>query len=446
MKIPETGLKIPTNAAEVKEATIRVGEKVFATIMEMIDNHTATLNVKGTKVPVQFSSTPQGAAAQQKLNMLATKADAAGIEFVILDDAADPQSVSTALAKKDAIIVTVLRNPPQGAAAQQQTGSGAAQSGSSPQQAGASPSGGSQQASQAQTTSSATTQQATRANPAQIAKELPADGIRAAGGKLDVVPGEIVEVAVTRVLSGNAYQVNIKGQPFTAILKSLPQFAHFQAEVLSTEPQLELKMIKTPLDSVNQSVIRGELGKATIEDIVKALKASGVHQLKAASADAIKDLIINSGQFFERKLLNGDSIANDAKFLAYKQGDDEALNAISRLQMANVLTHSLLTMFDVPYDDIKEGMIRIKKDSKGNANVHMKITFSKIGDTMINIRPVGAGYDILVMSEEDISKQLKSLTLDNTLIRWAPLDRSALSVFDVAEEARTRMGRFEVII
>ena len=272
--------------------------------------------------------------------------------------------------------------------------------------------------------------------------------------------------------SSDKILLNVKGQQAEAA-KGGEDFSgkSVKVEVLQTEPKLIVKILSANVNakqsvqsnpSQNAALIKaatqGEAltnmkGETVIKDtaslmakeaaafsqkdIVSVIKTLGGARIAAFLPEEIKKVIRNSGNFFENKLLKGISPESDSKMLAYLSGNDGARSAVTKMQVANILLNTdFFTFFDGEEElDFDGGVMRFRKSPSGNINLHMKMNFTNLGETVISFVKAGdEGYYVTVRTAKDISKELAELNIPNLLIRWAELSENDGKFFEIDKD------------
>jgi hypothetical protein len=255
--------------------------------------------------------------------------------------------------------------------------------------------------------------------------------------------GDSLNLNIVRTMGDGLKLLDAAGYLFKAdigqtVLNSL------KALVLKTEPFLELMVMKNPLESLDPLMVKTEVGKFDFTALLKSTgKFSNINLLNL-SADDIKAALKESGVFFEHKLAGGEKVTGDEKFRAYTERDVPAREAITRLQLVNVLmADGLVSYLKTQNEDVSDALVRYKKDDKGGGIMYISLEFSKIGRTFITIRQIKDMFDILVKSEADISEMLKGIEVENALIRWKKYEPDDESVFEVKKDTAQQLGGFD---
>jgi len=264
---------------------------------------------------------------------------------------------------------------------------------------------------------------------------------------IEIKEGEKLPLSVLKQLDNGLFLVNIKGKILTAQFQSLPQLGRFTAEVVKTEPYLELRLLVRESD-INEKILKtkGELVKFDKKVMVEILNRYGLRfDPKEVTSDQIKKMIRNSGIFFENKLVRGEEIKDDLKYIFHQKNDNEALGQLNRLQIINILAGvELYLPIKSDEQDIDDLEIFVKKDT--NTGIVIKTHFSKIGDVLIYVREMGYEVvDCVVKSEVDISEDLKKVSLEGLRITWKKLEKNEFNNINPIKDALEQLGSFEVL-
>lgn len=258
--------------------------------------------------------------------------------------------------------------------------------------------------------------------------------------------GDKVNVKLISTLN-NGYVVEINGKPYNASFINTPQGSRFIAEVIKNEGMLLLKDINISPKLSALSMMAKEISTFNQKEIVQILKENGVLHLPSLLADDIKKFLRNSGQFFENKLSKGVSLDGDSKLAAYVQGNNTAENAISKLQIANVLIGSdFFAFFENEELDFNEGVMRFSRNNKGSYSLFIKMNFSKIGETIISfVKHYENTYNITVRTKVNISAELSRLNIKNCRIYWKEMQEKDREFFIIKKDDFKEMQGFETI-
>ncbi len=264
---------------------------------------------------------------------------------------------------------------------------------------------------------------------------------------IEIKQGEKLPISIVKPLENGLFLVNIKGKLFTASFQSLPQVGRFMAEVVKTDPVLELKLLTKEGDVQSDTLkFKGELLKFDRKVIVELLDKFGFKiDPKEVSPEQIKKMIKDSGIFFENRMANGVDLKDDVKFNLFQKGEGDSASQISKLQIITLLAgleaYLPIKSEDSDLDDIE---IFIRKDTR--TGIVIKTHFSKIGDTLIYIRDTGYNLiECVVKSEVDISEELKDVKIDGVRITWKKLDSKEYQDINPVKDALEQIGGFEIL-
>ncbi len=258
--------------------------------------------------------------------------------------------------------------------------------------------------------------------------------------------GDKVNVKLISTLN-QGFMVEINGKPYSASFINTPQGSRFIAEVIKTEGMLLLKDINISPKLSSLSTMAKEISTFNQKEIVQVLKENGASFLTSFLADDIKKFLRNSGQFFENKALKKISIEGDAKLNAYMQANNNLDNAITKLQIANVLMGSeFFTFFENEELDFDDGIMRFTRNNKGSYSLFIKMNFTKIGQTIISfIKQYEDMYNITVRTKVNISAELSRLHIKNCRIYWKELREKDKEFFIIKKDNLKEMQGFETI-
>ena len=258
-----------------------------------------------------------------------------------------------------------------------------------------------------------------------------------------VKEGDTLNLNIVRTMGDGLKLLDALGYLFKAdigqtVLNTL------KAQILKTDPFLELMVLKTPIENLDPLSVKTEIGKFDFAALLKSTGKFSSLSLLNLSADDIKAAIKESGIFFENKLANDEQVTGDEKFRAYSEKDVPAREAITRLQLVNVLmADGLVSYLKTKDEDVSDALVRYKKDDKGGGIMYISLEFSKIGKTFITVRQIGDVFDILVKSETDISEMLKNAEVESALIRWKKYEQKDEAVFEVKKDSALHLGGFD---
>jgi hypothetical protein len=259
----------------------------------------------------------------------------------------------------------------------------------------------------------------------------------------NVKTGEVITIDIVRTLSNGVKLLDANGYLFKAdlgetVLNSL------KVEILRTDPALELLLLKNPIENLDALKVKTEIGKFDFATLLRSVGKFSSINLSNVTAEELKASLKESGIFFENKLASGDQVSSDEKFRAYVDRDVSAREAITRLQLVNVLMNDGLTgYFKTQNEDVGDALFRYKNDGKGSGVMYLSLEFSKIGKTFATIRQVKDVFDIVIKSEKDISEMLKEVEIENAFIRWLPYEVKDETVFEVKKDTAAQLGGFD---
>lgn len=255
--------------------------------------------------------------------------------------------------------------------------------------------------------------------------------------------GDTITLDIARTLSNGLKLIDANGYLFKAdlgqtVLNSL------KAEILRTDPVLELLLIRNPIESLDPLRVKTEVGKFDFTALLKSVgKFSNINLLNL-TPDEIKAALKESGLFFEHKLAAGEQVSGDEKFRAYADRDVSAREAITRLQLVNVLMNDgLVGYLKTQNEDAGDALLRYKNDGRGGGVMFISLEFSKIGKTFITVRQVKDMFDVLIKTEADISALLQEIEVENALIRWQKYEPKDEAVFEVKKDTAANLGGFD---
>lgn len=258
--------------------------------------------------------------------------------------------------------------------------------------------------------------------------------------------GDKVNVKLISTLN-NGFTVEINGKTYNASFLTSPQGSRFIAEVIKNDGILLLKETNISSKLSSLSLMAKEILSFNQKEIVQILKNNGAIHLPSFLADDIKKFLRNSGQFFEHKVLRGLNVENDGKLSAYISGSNQAENAITKLQIANVLMGSdFFAFFENEELDFNDGVMRFSRNNKGGYSLFIKMNFTKIGETIISfIKHNENNIFITVRSKTNISAELSRLRIKNCKISWKELADKDKEFFIIKKDNLKEMKGFETI-
>jgi len=115
---------------------------------------------------------------------------------------------------------------------------------------------------------------------------------------LQLKEGDKISFSVIKLLTNGMYLINLKGQTFTAVFQNPPQFGQFDAEVVKTEPFIELKIIRDGLEQLDTGKLKGLIVAFNKDEVVSLFSKHGFSiDFKNITPEKIKNLIKESGLF-----------------------------------------------------------------------------------------------------------------------------------------------------
>lgn len=255
------------------------------------------------------------------------------------------------------------------------------------------------------------------------------------------------KVAV-KLLSVNSksFHVEINGRTYDINMRANPSAAKFMAEVIKTDPLLELKEIINPKTAAISAMAR-EMASFNQRETAAVLKDFGASKISAFMASEIERLIKDGGMFMENKILRNKSLKGDMKLASYGRGNGNAASAISKLQIANALMgndfFSFLESDELDFDD---GIIRISRNEENGWSFHVKLTFTKLGDTVVSfLKSYDEKWFVTVRTKNDISSLLSRIYVKNCKISWKPLKDEDKDIFIIKHDIMTGLAGFETV-
>lgn len=244
------------------------------------------------------------------------------------------------------------------------------------------------------------------------------------------------------------YTVNIGGKTYFASINPPPLAGKFMAELIKTEPALELKPIFTSLKDMTLPLMAKELAAFNQKDLSSIMKMFAGASLTAFLPEEIRRIIKDGGNFFENKLSRGIAPAGDAKTAAYETGNDGARENITKMQIANILMREdFFSFFEGEELDFEGGVMRFRKSDDGSMNLYVKLTFTNLGDTVVSfLKSSEKGFYVTVRTDEDISQALSEISVKGCQINWRKLKNSDKEFFDIKKEDFSGFGSLDVKI
>lgn len=264
---------------------------------------------------------------------------------------------------------------------------------------------------------------------------------------LQLKEGDKVSFSIVKALTNGMYIINMKGQTFTAIFQNIPQFGKFKAEVVRTEPNIELKLIKDDYDNHENVKLKSEIfafNKDILSKIFK--KYQFVLDPKNITGEKIKELIKNSGIFFENKLANNKDVEGDMKFLALKNNDGELKDILNKLQLVNMLS-DFSAYVPIRWDNEELSDIELFIHKDRSMGITIRAQFTKIGETIIHVREKGGMIDCVVETVVDISEDINRIDIGNNIVlRWKKLEKVDIEELDIKKRIFEKLGNFEIVV
>ncbi|MCB4204578.1 hypothetical protein LF845_06355 [Deferribacterales bacterium Es71-Z0220] len=258
---------------------------------------------------------------------------------------------------------------------------------------------------------------------------------------LNLKIGDKVAINVLKAISKDLFLINIKGKLLNAAFKSQPTLSRYFGEVASTEPFLEIKLLNQETESLN--VLKKFLVNFDKNLIKNTLFKFDGNDLKSLNKEEFKKLIKNSGLNFEAKLLHDENIDDDLKTVAYKAGDAQTVDSITKLQVTTILNQALFYTFSAKDFDIKDGEIIFKKGEKSNS-IYIKANFSELKDVVIFLTETKGTIFGTVKTSIDISSFVNALNLPGLKLKWEKLNDADVTKFDIFKSALSRIGNLQI--
>ncbi len=270
--------------------------------------------------------------------------------------------------------------------------------------------------------------------------------VRLPAGVIPLEEGETVEINILKMQENGKTLVSIKDSLFE--LKLGPQvFKSLLAEVTSKSSLIDLSILRTPVETLDQSYVKQQVTGFDIEKIMKAFGKFQHVSMEDITAEKLKQSLKDSGLNFENKLLNGQDVAGDEKFNALLNQDTSAKDSLTRMQVTNMfLAGGILAFLKTKDENVDDTLLRYKPGKEGSGTVYVSTTFSELGETLIIIRQTKNKFSVSVKTEKDISKELSDLELENGSIHWYKFSKQDLEMLDPKKDISADLGSFEVII
>ena len=156
-------------------------------------------------------------------------------------------------------------------------------------------------------------------------------------------------------------------------------------------------------------------------------------------------MIKNSGVFFENKIMNNKDMDGDLKYNAILKNADHATEAITKLQVINILSGDYYGFFKSDAYDIKDGNIIFRREINGYV-VYIRLELTNLGETIVIISEKNKTVKATIKTRADLSKILKDIKLPHTAIDWKPLVETDLSIFDIRNIIDVDDLTFEILV
>jgi len=254
---------------------------------------------------------------------------------------------------------------------------------------------------------------------------------------IEIKEGDKVSVSIVKPLDNGMFLVNVRGRLLTANFQSLPQLSRFTAEVIKTDPVLELRLIPKDVKiDENLFQIKTEILRFDKKAVVEILDRYGIRiDPKDLTVEVVKKVVRDSGIFYENKIVNAENLKDDVKYNLFQKNDTESVGQLTKLQVITILA-GLEAFLPIKSDDpdMEDLEIMVKKGKQ--VSVTIKTHFSKIGDMLIYIRDTGYGFvDCVIKSEMDISKEIGEIKIEGVRLSWKKLDKEEFDRVDPIKDA-----------
>ncbi|MGA1847008.1 hypothetical protein [Deferribacter abyssi] len=256
--------------------------------------------------------------------------------------------------------------------------------------------------------------------------------------------GEVVNVKIIRLIDKRQFIVSIKGKLLKAMINSEITLSKFKAEVIKTEPFLELKTVKEPVQNLDVMFLKKIAVRFSKDEIFNFLRSFTHFNLKKLDKEEIMKLIKDSGLFFEKKIADGEDVSNNVKGLIYK--DNSNLKDMFLKLQVNLLMHGeiFLPFKSLEYG-IEDGEIKIKK-SRDCFYVTIKTTFSKLGTIMVKLREFQGEITGTIFTESRFKGLINQINVENVRLSWKELKEEEIEKeFDFDSMLISTLGHFETI-
>ena len=259
----------------------------------------------------------------------------------------------------------------------------------------------------------------------------------------------IGDKVTVKLISNNSSSqvVEIGGKTYHANIQNSTGIAKFIAEVIKTDPLLELKQLNITPKDLALSIMAKEMSTFNQTEIVKSLKEFGIIKLAAFFPEELRRVLKDSGLFMENKISKGLDLKSDTKMQAYIQHDDKAVSSISKLQIANALMdNDFFSFFETDDLDFEEGVLRVTKSDKGGCNIYIKLNFTKLGDTIVSfLKSYENMYYVTIRTKQDISSLISKINIKNCKISWRKLQEKDKEFFQIKHKNMEQLTGLDII-
>ncbi len=235
-----------------------------------------------------------------------------------------------------------------------------------------------------------------------------------------------------------------------------PNIKEFIGEILQEFPDPVIKPINKEIltsDKINETInqdtkelIKNELLNLRKTSLSEIMKSTSKLTLNEFTPKSIENVVKESGNFFENKLLNNLSVNEDLKFDAIKNDNAILKETIVKLQLFNsILNDGVFSFFNFEDNGLKSGEMQIKKEND-KFTVHIKMDFSQIGETFIKVVSFKGKTDVVVSSEKDISKQIKKINLPGINVHWKQISSTDKEEFNIEKKIMTSFSGLNILI
>jgi len=260
--------------------------------------------------------------------------------------------------------------------------------------------------------------------------------------ELGLNPGDKIDVNVLKPLGKGVFLVDINGKQFKVSLKNSPEPGVYKALVLKAGPTVDLELLHS-----------GETFSAKLPAL-KLLKnlllktfsrGDTTYNIDKLTPENIRNMVKNSGVFFENKIMHAENIEGDLKYNAMLQNADHTIDAITKLQLINILSGSYYGFFKSDNYCIKDGNIIFRKEKSGYV-VYIRLELTNLGETIVIISEKNKKIKATIRTTKDISKILKGIKMPHTAIDWKPLIETDSSIFSIKDIIGIDDLTFEILV